>query len=124
MPSPALTIKVFGAYAMVAGTGLLLAPALALAPLGIAAPQEVWIRVVGALAMVVGYYYWACGAAGATAFFRASVHGRLAFCLLCLGLVTLAGAPIQLMVFGLVDVLGAAWTAMALRGAQRAAAGA
>lgn len=115
MTSPDFTIKVFGVYAMVAGTGLLWVPDLALAPLGIAEPKEVWIRAVGALALIVGYYYWALGRAGVTAFFKISIHGRIGFCLLCGGLVLLAGAPLAMMVFGVIDVLGALWTAAALR---------
>lgn len=121
MASAATTIRVFGAYAFLAGAGLLVVPDIALAPLGIAAPKEVWIRVVGALAMVVGYYYWACGRAGAVAYFRASVWGRLGFCGLCGALVLMAGAPPALMVFGVVDALGAAWTALALRREDAAA---
>ncbi len=118
MTSPDFTIKVFGARAVVAGTGLLWVPDLALAPLGIAEPKE-RIRAVGALALIVGYYYWALGRAGVTAFFKISIHGRIGFCLLCGGLVLLAGAPLATMVFGVIDVLGALWTAAALRQAER-----
>ena len=79
MHPAAASIKYFGVYVIVTGLGLMLMPALVLAPLGIPAPTEVWIRVVGALATVVGYYYWACGTANAVAFFRATVGGRIAF---------------------------------------------
>ena len=117
MNSASFSMKVFGAYIVLTGAGLLLAPALLLALFGLPAPAEVWVRVLGALAVVVGYYYyWACAAAGATAFIRASVAGRLLFCGLCVLLVLLASAPWQLLIFGALDVLGAAWTASALRG--------
>ena len=41
-------------YVSLTGVGLLLAPALVLSLLGVAAPTDVWIRVVGALAVSDG----------------------------------------------------------------------
>lgn len=115
MRSASVSIKVFGVYVMLAGIMLLLAPNLLLSPLGFAAATEIWVRVLGAVAMVLGYYYWACGSAEARAFFKATIAGRFAFAALCLGLVLAMAAPWQLMIFGVVDVLGAVWTASALR---------
>jgi hypothetical protein len=115
MHPASLSIKVFGVYVVLTGIGLLLAPGLALAPLGIAAPTEIWARVLGALAIVLGYYYWSCGVAGAQAFFEASVKGRLLFTALCVLLIVAFGAPWQLLLFGAVDVAGAAWTWRGLR---------
>lgn len=115
MVRPAFTIQAFGAYAI--GTGLLLmaVPQLLLVPLGFAPPQELWIRVVGVLALVLGAYYWAMGAANVRAFFRATLWGRPLFALACLVLVLAAGAPWTLLLFGALDLAGAAWTAWALR---------
>ena len=115
MNSSAFTIKAFGIYIVLTGMGLLLAPNLILGLFGFAPTAEIWIRVVGALALVLGHYYWACGAAGATAFFRATVAGRVAFCALCVALVLFAGAAPPLVAFGIADLLGAAWTFLALR---------
>ena len=115
MLTPASTIKAFGAYAMGTGIALMLAPHLLLGLFGLAPPQEIWIRVLGALALVLGVYYWAMGVAGAQAFFRASIWGRLLFCALCAALVVGAQAPWILLLFGAVDVAGAVWTAWALR---------
>jgi F0F1-type ATP synthase membrane subunit a len=120
MPSSAFTIKAFGVYVVLTGVGLLLFPNTILGLFGFAPTAEIWIRVVGALAVILGYYYWACAAAGATAFFKASIVGRLGFCALCIGLVAVAGAPLPLLVFGVVDVFGAAWTDLALRRESRA----
>ena len=122
MHPAAHSIKYFGLYIVLTGIGLLLVPNLVLVPLGIAAPAEIWIRVVGALALVVGYYYWACGTAGAVAFFRATVAGRVAFAALMLLLVAVFAAPAQILLFGIVDILGAAWTFAGLRKADQAGA--
>lgn len=114
--SPAAkSIQVFGVYAMGAGLLLLLSPNTLLGLAGMPATTDFWVRVVGTLAFVVGYYYWACGRAGAVAFFRASIAGRLLFSAACLGLVLLAGAHAPLLMFAAVDLLGALWTAWALR---------
>lgn len=115
MRSSAFSILVFGVYVIFMGLGLMIAPALVLPIFGLPAPGEIWVRVLGALALVVGYYYWACGRAGAKAFFKASIVGRLLFCALCVLLVLLADAPLQLIIFGVIDVAGALWTAYALR---------
>lgn len=115
MRSSSLSIKAFGVYAILMGLGLAIAPATLLSVFGFPAPTEIWVRVLGALAVVLGYYYWACGAARAKAFFEATIVGRLLFCALCILLVLWAAAPLQLVLFGLVDATTAAWTAYALR---------
>ena len=112
------SIQVFGIYVVITGLGLAFAPALVFAPLGLATPAEVWVRVLGVLAIVVGYYYWSCGRAGAVAFFEASVRGRVLFAALCVVLILAFAAPLQLLLFGLVDVVGAAWTFHGLRAAR------
>lgn len=115
MRSASVSIKVFGAYVALTGIALLVLPNLLLSVLGIAATSEIWVRVLGAVAVVLGYYYWECGSAQAKAFFRASVTGRFVFAALCVGLVVIMAAPWQLLLFGVVDVLGALWTIAALR---------
>ncbi len=120
MQSPAFTIKAFGVYVILTGISLALTPNILLSLFGIPPTNEFWIRQLGALAIIVGYYYWACGVGNATAFFKASIPGRIGFFVLGLGLVVLAQAPWQILLFGVVDLLGAGWTAMALRN-ERAA---
>ena len=114
------SIKYFGLYAIATGIGLLVVPGLVLSPLGIAAPTEVWIRVVGALAIPLGYYYWICGSANILEFFRASIRGRLIFVATLVLLVAAFAAPIQVLLFAAVDLAGAAWTYQGLRKAASA----
>jgi len=120
MKSSAFTIKAFGAYVTLTGIALLVVPNLLLGMFGFPEAREIWVRVLGGLAVVVGYYYWRSGVDGATAFFRATLVGRPLFCALSIGLVIFAGAPWPLLLFGLVDLLGAGWTAMALRDEAKA----
>jgi hypothetical protein len=121
MASAAFTIKAFGIYVVVIGIGLVLAPNLMLGPLGVAETREFWPRQLGALAVVVGYYYLASAAANARAFFVATVKGRFAFFAMGIGLILLANAPWQVLLFGLVDVAGAVWTHLALKAEEPAA---
>ena len=120
MKSAALTVKVFGVYVALTGLGLLFAPNLLLPVLGLPQTMEIWVHMLGALALVVGYYYWACGVANARAFFVASVQGRMIFCAACLALVAGADGPLPLIALGLVDLAGATWTLLALRSEARA----
>ena len=109
------SVKYFGLYAIATGSGLVFAPGLVLSPLGIAVPTEIWIRVVGALAVPVGYYYWHCGSANVVEFFRASVRGRILFAAIVVLLVALYAAPVKILLFAAIDVAGAVWTAYGLR---------
>jgi hypothetical protein len=115
MRSSSLSIKVFGIYVFLTGLTLIFVPNLLLSVFGFPPTQEIWIRVMGALATAVGYYYLACANTLAIEFFRATLIGRPIFAIVCFGLVGFAGAQWQLALFGLADLLGAAWTAFALR---------
>lgn len=115
MHQASTSIKYFGVYVVVTGLGLLFAPGLVLSPLGLAVPAEIWVRVLGAVAAILGYYYWTCGVANAVDFFRATVKGRIGFAILIGVLIALFNAPLQLLLFAAIDLAGAAWTAYRLR---------
>lgn len=114
MTSASFSIKAFGIYLVITGAAMVIAPNVVLGFSGFPPTNEPWVQVLGALATVLGYYYWACGVAGATAFFRATVFGRIGGFLI-LGLLVLTGSPSSLLSFGIVDLLGALWTQTALR---------
>jgi hypothetical protein len=115
MHPAANSIKYFGLYAIATGLGFVLVPGLVLSPLGIAASTEIWVRVVGALAIPLGYYYWACGSANMVEFFRASIRGRLLFAATVVLLIAAFSALVQMLLFAGIDLAGAAWTFQGLR---------
>jgi hypothetical protein len=115
MNSSAMTIKVFGVYILVAGCCFAFIPNVLLSLLGFPPANEIWVRVLGVIAAVLGYYYLSGALASARYFFVASIYGRCAFCAGCVGLVLFADASWQLIIFGSVDLAGAVWTALALR---------
>ncbi len=115
MTKTARTVFVFGIYLFAVALQLLLVPNLLLGMFGLPETSEVWIRVVGLLASLLGYYYVQSARSGLTAFFPFTVHARvLAFVGFAL-FVLMGWAKASLILFGLVDLLGAGWTSAAMR---------
>lgn len=109
----------FGVYLLGTAATLVLGPNMFLTRFGLPPTQEPWLRVVGLVVGVIGYYYVYAARRELTDFFPASVHGRVAAAVVFLGLVTTGAAPWQLLLFGAVDLLAALWTRRAI-GLQRA----
>jgi hypothetical protein len=80
--------------------------------------EEVWIRVLGLLLMVVGGYYLYAGVAEVSSFIRMTIAGRLALAVGLTVFVFLRLAPSVFLVVALVDLLGALWTGRAFRRAK------
>lgn len=117
MAAPATTIRVFGCYLFVIGTAMVLVPNQFLAVAGMPPVDDVWIRVVGWLAGILGYYYVRAAAAQLTVFFAWTVHARLGVLVAFGAFVALGLAPPVLILFGLGDAAAALWTWSALRAA-------
>lgn len=114
MSTPAKSVFLFGFYILFMGVGLLLLPGTILGVLGLPEPQEIWVRVLGALSLALSVFYFSAGRAESTWFFRTSIltRGLFAVILIVLGLTN--SIP-QLILFAVIDVAAAAWTAWALR---------
>lgn len=119
MSRSAISIKAFGFYAMALGAGLVLVPNLLLTLFGMPQTQEVWIRALGVLAFNIGIYYWAAAEAEAIAVFRVTVWTRLLVLACFVAFVLLGLAKPVLILFGVVEALGALWTWLALRSEKR-----
>jgi hypothetical protein len=118
--NPARSITVFAIYLAITGLSFAFIPNLVLPLLGFAPASEVWIRVVGLLAMILAFYYLYSVRYADRHFYRASVFARLGF---FTGLVVFVlagwGSP-MLVAFGLIDLAGAAWTWRTLRATEPA----
>lgn len=115
MTPAARSLHVFGLYLIVAGSLLLLVPALLLGPLGLPPPADAWGRVAGMVVGILGIYYLLCARAELLSFMHASVWVRSSV-IVCLGTLVAVGlAPPALLVFGVIDLAAAAWTWAALR---------
>lgn len=117
MTAAARSIVYFGGYIFLTGLVLLIAPNVLLATFGLGVTTEVWIRVLGCVVTALGAYYVVMGRAHATAFFQASIWGRTWIFVSFLALVVLGMAKPPLVLFGLIDLLGALWTWRALKSA-------
>lgn len=106
----------FGVYLLALAVVLLAVPNVLLALFGIPPTSEVWIRVVGMLVAFLGYYDVRYGAVADRRFLELSVHTRVTVPAFFLAFVVFAGAPWQLLLFGMVDLAGSIWTRLSLRG--------
>lgn len=117
----ARSLQAFGVYLLAAGAMLIAAPALMLAPLGIATPPDVWIRMVGLLAMCLGSVDLLAARAEVPSLIRWSVWRRGLAAVVIVAFVLAGFAPPALCLFAAIDAAAALWTVWALRRPQPAA---
>lgn len=115
MSKAALSLFVFSIYLFVVGLVLATIPNVLLSLFRVPETNEVWIRIVGLLAGVLGFYYLTAARNELTSFFRATVIGRMAALVIFSSFVVLGIAPPALVLFGIVDGAAAVWTGLALR---------
>jgi hypothetical protein len=113
----------FGVSAIAGGLPIVVVPGVILGLLGLPGADEPWVRLWAMEVVVLGFYYVAAGRANLRSFFAASIGGRLAFATALVVLVFAVSAPWQVLIVGGCDVLGAAWTFVALRKDRVEAAG-
>jgi hypothetical protein len=118
MTRAAWSIFIFGIYVVIMGLALFAVPGLVLAATGLPRAGEVWIRIMGMIVVFLGYYYLRAARAEMTDFFRWSVHTRPWPLVVFIALAALRLAPPVIILFAVGDLLGAIWTAWALRSAR------
>jgi hypothetical protein len=124
MSRSALSARGFAVYVFIVGAALVVAPNVLLSIFRLAPTSEIWIRLLGAVAFNIGVFAWV--GAQDSRFLRATVYTRAGFFLAVTVFVVTGMAPATLIVFGMMDLLGATWTWWALwadgRGTRRAPA--
>jgi hypothetical protein len=115
MSRAAKSLYVFGIYLCGLGLILLLVPNLILRAFGVPPTQEVWIRVVGMLVLCLSFYYVRAARNELTSFIRWTVWTRLAVIVYFAAFVLFVSAPKALLLFGVIDLLAASWTWLALK---------
>jgi hypothetical protein len=115
MSQSAKSVYYFGFYLVFLGLTLLLQPNLLLGMFGLQLTNEVWIRVVGMLALALSVYYIVVGKSDHALFLKVTVIVRYSIIIFFV-IFTLAGwvQPV-IILFGVVDLLGAAWTYLLLK---------
>jgi hypothetical protein len=115
MKKSSLSLFVFGMYLIGIGLGLVFIPNFVLGTLGLPATDEVWPHVVGALALVLAFYYISAARADLRPFAQWTVPARIAVFLAFAGFVFAGWVGPIMIVLGVVDLLGALWTGSALK---------
>lgn len=115
MTASSRSIYYFGYYLLMLGITLTVAPNILLSTFQLGETQEIWIRVLGAVVFNIGLYYIFMAPANHTLFLTLSVYTRMLILFWFVVFVVLDWAPLQLIIFGLVDGAGAAWTYLTLR---------
>jgi hypothetical protein len=121
MSTAAKTIVGFAIYMALTGIILVVSPNTLLGILRLPLTHEPWIRLLGMFMVIVGYYYYRTALSEATAFFRATIHGRTTIGVFLVWL-ALTGAGWVLVLFALGEWIGALATWLALRSRPRQAA--
>ena len=120
MSNSARSVFIFGLYLAVLGIVLLVAPNFLLGIFFLPSTTEVWVRVVGMLVLFLGFFYTQAARKELTDFFRWMMYPRSIVILFFAVFVLLGFANPPLILFGVVDLLGAIWTGLALRSPKTA----
>lgn len=114
MDSSTLSILVFGIYLIFVGAGFLFIPNTLLPLFKFAKTEEPWIRVVGILVLIIALFYLVAAYYNITVIYWTTVFGRSFVMLSFAGLVIAKKAHPMLLLFGVIDALGAIWTLITL----------
>ena len=115
MSKGAKSLFFFGIYLVALGIVLLVAPNLLLDLFGLPITSEVWIRIVGVLVCILAFYYTQAARNELEVFFKLTVVARSSLTVFFVVFVLLDLVGWQLILFGLIDLAGAIWTALAMR---------
>lgn len=115
MIAAAKSLYVFAIYLLILGVLLIITPNTLLSMFQIAETTEVWIRIAGVLTFSVGIYYFYMAPQNNTVFMALTAYVRASIIIWFTLFVLMDWVSPQLILFGIVDLLGALWTFMALR---------
>ena len=114
MDSTTTSVFVFAIYLIFVGTGFLLIPNILLPLFRFHKTDEPWIRVMATLVLIIAFFYLVAAHHGIIPIFWATVIGRFFAFLIFVMLVLTKRAQPMLLLFGIIDALGALWTLLTL----------
>ena len=115
MSKSAFSLLIYSLYMLATGLVVMTYPNFLLGLFGVAPTTEGWIRLVGMLVFIVGYYDFMSARAGMVGFLRWSVYARFGAFVTFVAFVAFKFLPPIVILFGVVDAVMATWTAVALR---------
>ena len=113
-PRAVRSLFVWGCYLTVLGGVLLVSPNTLLALFKLPPTQEVWVRVVAMLTLILAYTSFMAARTANAEYMRWSVTARAAVPVFIVSYFLLGWAPAALLPFGAVDLAGSLWTRWAL----------
>ena len=115
MSKSARSIFIFSIYVLVLGIILIVVPNVLLGLFALPETNEVWIRVLGVVILILGFYYLQASKSELKNFFQWTVYCRTAVPIFFIIFVLLDFAPPLLILFGFIDAVAALWTQLCLR---------
>ncbi len=115
MTSASKSIYYFGIYLAILAVSLMAFPNTLLGLFQLSPTHEVWIRVLGAVVLDISILYVFMAPTNNVLFMTLTIYVRASILIWLILFVALEIAPVQLILFGLVDATGAGWTYFALR---------
>jgi len=115
MSRSALSLFVFSIYLYIMGFVLVVTPDTLVRIFKFPDADGLWIRVVGMLVIILGFYYSHVARAEIRPFFVWTVIARSSVLLFFLAFVIAGLAPPALILFGVIDFAAAMWTLFAIR---------
>lgn len=115
MSKSAVSVFVFAIYMFLLGLILIVIPNTLLRLFSVPETNEVWIRVVGMLVLILGFYYTHAARNDLRIFFSWTVVARTSVLLFFIAFVVAGLAPPVLIIFGVIDFAAAMWTLLALK---------
>ena len=110
MSATALSIFVFGIYVICLGFVLLFIPNTLLTIFKFEKTNEPWIRILGLVLAILGFYYIVVAQNELTPLFWASIIGRFSLFIGLAGMVLTKKVKPAIMILASVDAIGALWT--------------
>ena len=115
MDKTSLSIRFYSFYLFLMGLGMVLMPNFFLTILGFEQTAVIWIRMLGLFTFTTGIYYFYSSAHNQTAFYKATIFGRIFFFVMTVIFVFAFHQPLTLALIGSVDLMGALWTYLTLK---------
>ena len=115
MSKSAQSLFVFSIYLFILGLTLIVIPNVLLNLFTLPETNEVWIRVLGVVLAILGFYYFLASKSEMKKFFQWTVYGRASVIIFFIIFVLLDFAPPILILFGFIDAVSALWTHLSLR---------
>ena len=115
--TPATSMLIWAVYLLGLGVILVAVPNALLLLFGFDPTEEVWIRVVGVLVLILAYYSLRAAQTDNRTYMEWTVTARAVVPVFFIGFVVLGMAEPMLIAFGFIDLAGAVPTRRALRAA-------